>query len=129
MKRILLIASVVLLSGCSTIVSLIPSFWDDNQSARIIDVRSSIDSINCKEPQLAQALQVQAQLRWFELYSESKGRRQQDVIKIITPMQESVTDWVKRSQDSQSTVSYCEIKKKLLASQAKTAASAVLGRF
>jgi hypothetical protein len=129
MKRILLIASVVLLSGCSTIVGMIPSFWDDNQSAKIIDVRSSIDSINCKEPQLAQALQVQAQLRWFELYSESKGRRQQDVIKIITPMQESVTDWVKRSQDSQSTVSYCEIKKKLLTSQAKTAASAVLGRF
>lgn len=119
----------MLLSGCSTIVSLIPSFWDDNQSAKIIDVRSSIDSINCAQPQLPQALQVQSQLRWFELYSESKGRRQQDVIAIITPMQESVMDWVKRSQDSQSTVGYCEIKKKLLASQAKTAASAVLGRF
>jgi hypothetical protein len=129
MRKLILALALVTLSGCSTIANIIPSFWDDNQSARIIDVRLSIDSIDCSQTQLAQALRLQDQLKWFELYSESKGRRQQDVIKIITPMQESVMDWVKRSQEGQGSQNYCLIKKKLLQSQAKTAASAVLGRF
>jgi hypothetical protein len=129
MRKLILALALVTLSGCSTIANIIPSFWDDNQSARIIDVRLNVDSIDCSQAQLAQALRLQDQLKWFELYSESKGRRQQDVIKIITPMQESVMDWVKRSQEGQGSQNYCLIKKKLLQSQAKTAASAVLGRF
>jgi hypothetical protein len=108
---------------------MIPSFWDDNQSAKIVDVRLKTDMINCEQAQLPQAQQLQADLRWFELYSESKGRRQQDVQKIIAPMQESVADWVKRSTEGQGSKGYCEIKKKLLQTQAKSAASAILGRF
>lgn len=130
MKRlILLLCSTVLLSSCASITSLIPSFWDPNQSARITDVRLKTDSINCDQPQLPQAQALQADLRWFELYSESKGSRQQDVIRIIQPMQESVSDWVKRSTDGQGSKTYCEIKKKLLQTQAKSAAQAIQGRF
>ena len=130
MKRlILLLCSTLLLSSCASITSLIPSFWDPNQSARITDVRLKTDSINCDQPQLPQAQALQADLRWFELYSESKGSRQQDVIKIIAPMQESVSDWVKRSTDGQGSKTYCEIKKKLLQTQAKSAAQAIQGRF
>jgi hypothetical protein len=88
-----------------------------------------VDQINCEQAQLPQAQQIQNDLRWFELYSESKGSRQQDVIRIIQPMQESVTDWVKRSTDGQGSKTYCEIKKKLLQSQAKSAAAAIQGRF
>ena len=130
MKRLItLLVLSLTLSGCASITSLIPSFWDPNQSARITDVRFKADSINCDQPQLPQAQALQADLRWFELYSESKGSRQQDVIKIIAPMQESVLDWVKRSTDGQGSKTYCEIKKKLLQTQAKSAAQAIQGRF
>jgi flagellar basal body L-ring protein FlgH len=129
MKRIFLLLAVLSLTACSTLQNWIPSFWDANQSARITDVRLRVEQINCDQPQLPQALQVQTDLRWFELYSDSKGARQQDVIRIIAPMQESVSDWVKRSTDGQGSKGYCEIKKKLLQTQAKSAASAILGRF
>ncbi len=130
MKRLITLLFVTLaLTGCASITSLIPSFWDPNQSARITDVRLRVDQINCELSQLPQALQIQSDLRWFELYSESKGSRQQDVIRIIQPMQESVTDWVKRSTDGQGSKTYCEIKKKLLQTQAKSAAQAIQGRF
>jgi len=130
MKRLItLLVLSLTLSGCASITSLIPSFWDPNQSARITDVRLRVDQINCELSQLPQALQIQNDLRWFELYSESKGSRQQDVIRVIQPMQESVTDWVKRSTDGQGSKTYCEIKKKLLQTQAKSAAAAIQGRF
>jgi type IV pilus biogenesis protein CpaD/CtpE len=129
MKRLILIFAALTLSGCASITGLIPSFWDDNQSARIVDVRQKIDAVNCSQNQLAQAQAIQQDLRWFELYSESKGSRQQDVLRLIAPMQETTADWVKRAQDNQASVGYCEIKKKIMQTQAKTAAKAVLGRF
>jgi hypothetical protein len=129
MKRLItLLVLSLTLSGCASITSMIPSFWDANQSSRIVDVRVKVDAINCEQAQLPQAAAIQHDLRWFELYSESKGR-QTDVLKIIAPMQESVADWVKRSADAQGSKGYCEIKKKLLQTQAKSAASAILGRF
>jgi hypothetical protein len=130
MKRLItLLVLSLTLSGCASITSMIPSFWDANQSARIVDVRVKVDAINCEQAQLPQAAAIQHDLRWFELYSDSKGARQQDVIRVIAPMQESVSDWVKRSTDGQGSKGYCEIKKKLLQTQAKSAASAILGRF
>ena len=130
MKNILAIVLVSLtLTGCSTVKGWIPSFWDDNQSARIIDVRLKVDSVDCTQPQLPQAEEIAKQLRWFELYSESKGWRQSDVIKLTAPMKESVDDWVKRSKDKEGSKTYCEIKKKVLVEQSKRAAQAVLGRF
>jgi hypothetical protein len=128
MKKIItLLALTVILSGCATITNMIPSFWDANQSARIVDVRVKIDAVNCEQAQLPQAAAIQNDLRWFELYSESKGTK--DVQRMIAPMQESVADWVKRSTEGQGSKGYCEIKKKLLQTQAKSAASAILGRF
>lgn len=122
--------SAIMLSGCSAlgvVQSWIPSFWDDNQSARIIDVRQQIDRIDCGLPQQAQAQAILANLQWFELYSQSKGRRQQDVLKITAPMQETLKEWSARG-DSGSRV-YCEIKKRVLTEQAARAAQAILGRY
>jgi hypothetical protein len=129
MKRILLIATVVLLSGCSTIQNWIPSFWDDNQSAKITDVRLTVDRIDCSKDQLAQAVQLRDQLRWFELYSVSKGSLQRDVIKLIQPIQDTTEDWYKRSLDGQGSVGYCNIKKKILEQQTARAAKGILGRW
>jgi hypothetical protein len=129
MKRILLISCVVMLTGCSTIQNWIPSFWDDNQSARITDVRLTVDRIDCSKDQLAQAAQLRDQLRWFELYSVSKGSLQKDVIKLIAPIQDTTEDWYKRSLDGQGSVGYCNIKKKILEQQTARAAKGILGRW
>jgi hypothetical protein len=129
MKRTFLILLVVLLTGCSTIKGWVPSFWDDNQSRSIIDVRQSVDRLDCNQPHLPQVLKIHDDVRWFELYSDSKGWQQADVLRLTEPMKASIADFVRRSQDQQGSVGYCEIKKKLLAKQAETAARAVLGRF
>jgi hypothetical protein len=128
MKRTLLILTVLLLQGCA---GLIPSFWDDNQSHRIISVRLDIERVDCKAQQLPQVTKIRDDLAWFRLYSESKGGRQADVILLTKPMSETVEDWYKRvSQEShKDNPIYCELKKKVLTEQSTRAAKAVLGRF
>lgn len=129
MKAIAAVFLALSLSGCATVQGWIPSFWDDNQSKAIIDVRQSVAQLNCDEPHAPQVKRIKDQLQWFDLYSQSKGARQQDVRKLIAPMQETVDDFYKRSTEKQGTKTYCEIKKKVMTTQSDKAASAVLGRF
>jgi hypothetical protein len=133
MKKSLAIAAVaIFLSGCSTVSTVkgwIPSFWDDNQSAKIVDVRMSVEKLDCSQDQLPQVVKIRDDLQWFQLYSQSKGWRQADVLRVIKPMQETVDDMYKRAKDQQGSKLYCELKKKVMQSQAERAASAILGRF
>lgn len=130
MKRTLIAAIVLVsLSGCATVKDWIPSFWDDNQSEKIVDVRASVDRLDCTQDQLPQISRIRDDLRWFELYSESKGWRQADVLRVIAPMKETVEDMYKRAQTVQGSKAYCELKKKVMQQQAARAAEAVLGRF
>jgi hypothetical protein len=130
MKKLIAITAISLtLTGCSTVKGWIPSFWDDNQSAKIIDVRVSVDSLDCTKEHLPQVAKIRDDLKWFELYSQSKGWRQADVLKIISPMQETVEDMYKRSQNQQGSKTYCELKKKVMQQQASRAAESILGRF
>lgn len=129
MKKFLVILSLAGLSGCSTVVGWVPSFWDDNQSAKIIDVRQKVENIDCKVPQLAQATTILNDIQWFELYSKSKGTRQNDVLRIVAPMKETTADWAKRSAEKEGSEAYCNLKKRALKLQAERAASAILGRY
>jgi len=112
-------------SGCA----MIPSFWDDNQSAKIVDVRQSVEQLDCSKPHAPQVKTIKNNIEWFEMYSESKGARQQDVIALIDPMKETVDDFYKRSTEKQGSKVYCEAKKRVMKKQASIAAEAVLGRF
>ena len=128
--RILAAAVLALsLTGCATVQNWIPSFWDDNQSRAIVDVRQSVAQLDCSIDHTPQVKRIKDHLEWFDLYSESKGSRQQDVRKLIGPMKETVDDFYKRSIDKQGTKAYCEIKKKIMILQSEKSASAVLGRF
>ncbi len=127
--RYLLISLTVLLTSCSSIKTIVPSFWDDNQSAKIIDARLAIERIDCANNPQIMVSQLRDQLLWFELYSESKGSRQQDVIRVVHPIRETVEDMHKRYNEGHASKAYCEIKVRILRSQAQTAAEAVLGRF
>lgn len=128
MKRLLALIFVSVLAGCAN-TSVIPSFWDDNQSAKATDIRFAVETLDCSKPHLPQAEKIEMEILWFQLYSESKGWRQQDVLKLVTPLQETVTDFVKRSKSGEGTETYCKLKKQIMQTQAKRAADAVLGRF
>jgi hypothetical protein len=131
MKKLLAILSFALLSGCAGLTGLIPSFWDDNQSHRIVSVRLDIERLDCKAAQKPQVIKIRDDLAWFRLYSESKGGRQADVIALTAPMTDTVEDWYKRVslESHKDNPIYCELKKKVLTEQSTRAAKAVLGRF
>ena len=131
MKKLFAILSFTLLSGCAGLTGLIPSFWDDNQSARIINIRLDIERVDCKAQQLPQVAKIRDDLAWFKLYSESKGGRQADVILLTKPMTETVEDWHKRvsTEGHKDNPIYCDLKKRVLQEQSQRAAKAILGRF
>ena len=129
MKKTIAIAIVMTLTGCANMYKYIPSLWDDNQSAKIIDVRQKIHNIDCTKAQAAQADAIVQDIQWFRLYSDSKGRSQQDVMKLVEPMEQTAQDWAKRSATQEGSKTYCEIKKKVLVGQIDRAAGSVLGRW
>jgi hypothetical protein len=131
MKKLLAIFTFALLSGCAGLTGLIPSFWDDNQSHRIISVRLDIERLDCKAAQKPQVIKIRDDLAWFRLYSESKGGRQADVIALTAPMTDTVEDWYKRVslESHKDNAIYCDLKKRVLTEQSTRAAKAVLGRF
>ena len=128
MKTIILTLTL-LLTGCASIQSWIPSFWDANQSARITDVQLAVDRLDCAEDQLPQVSRIRDDLRWFELYSRSKGTVQQDVIKLIAPMQETVEDMYKRNSEGRGSKAYCDLKRRVMQQQVQRAAAGIQGRW
>ena len=128
MKTIILTLTL-LLTGCASIQSWIPSFWDANQSSRITDVQLAVDRLDCAEDQLPQVSRIRDDLRWFELYSRSKGAVQQDVIKLIAPMQETVEDMYKRNSEGRGSKAYCELKRRVMQQQVQRAAAGIQGRW
>jgi hypothetical protein len=117
----------MLTTGCATVQSWVPSFWDPNQSARIVDVRLNIERVDCVNA-LQGVSRVRDDLAWFALYSESKGALNRDMIRLITPMQATVEEWYQRTAQG-SSATYCELKKSVMRQQAQRAAGAVLGRW
>lgn len=129
MMKFIVIMLAVALTGCAAVQSWIPSFWDDNQSAKITDVRLAVDRLNCQQNQLAQITVIRDDLRWFELYSTSKGALQRDVLRLIAPMQDTVEDMYTRNSRGTASVTYCELKRQIMTQQAERIAHAVLGRW
>lgn len=127
-KTLVVILLAAGLNGCA-LHSVIPSFWDDNQSVAIVDARQAVEQLDCTQPQAPQVKRIKDRLDWFELYSESKGMQQNDVRALIKPMQETVNDFYKRSIEKEGSKAYCESKKKIMKVQASKAAEGVLGRW
>ncbi len=126
MRTILVILSLTLVSGCSTVQEWIPSFWDDNQSHYIVQARLSAERLDCDQAQIPQVRVLEQDLRRFELYSESKGRPQADVLRVVKPIKLQVDEWLQRGEASKG---YCTVKRKLLVQETARAAQVVLGRW
>lgn len=131
MKYVTAIILSFTIAGCAQIKEWVPSFWDDNQAAAIINVRQLIHNIDCDEPQDYQSKEIKDKIQWFQLYSESKGSLQNDMLRLVDPIKKTADDWNKRASDEDKppSVAYCKTKKKLLIIQIDKAAHAVLGRW
>ena len=126
MQRIILALAAIFISGCASVQNWVPSFWDDNQSHYITVTRLAVEQIRCDAQQAPQVQRVWSDLRMFELYSQSKGTLQKDVLRVIEPMQATTKEWLDRGEGSKT---YCELKKKLLTQQGERASKVILGRW
>ena len=117
--KVAVIASALLIGGCS----MIPSFWDDNEAYGVAKVRHSVDALDCTGDYLPQAKQIQSDVRFLELYSESKGS--DDLLSMVSKMKLTIDGLV----DSDTNKVFCNIKKKQLVTQSASIADAAMGRF
>ena len=124
--RILAVFTLLMISGCSSLSELLPSFWDPNQSNYIVLARTSAEAIDCSQPQQPQVLRVDTELTKFMVYSQAKGRSQTDVIRVVEPIKATVSEWLKRGEGSRV---YCEIKRRLIIQETQRAAEVILGRW
>lgn len=127
MKKLLLILTVVSLSGCAGIMEIIPSGWDVNQAKVITDIQQQTRHIDCKADLKPQVDQLAKDVEWFDIYAKTKPTR--DIAKLTG----TITDTVKELQDrvAKGPVSplYCDLKKKIIQQQADILAKSVQGRF
>jgi hypothetical protein len=116
---------VLTLSGCASVIDMIPSRWDVNQAKVTTDLRQATHNFDCKADQRAQLKIIAEQVQWFELYSESKGTK--DVAQLGKTLQATVKEFQDRPQPVSPI--YCDIKRKLMIQQADIIAKTTQGRF
>ena len=114
------LVSAVLLTGCS----MVPSFWDDNESKLAVDVRFAVTQIDCSSEYQAQVGELKDRVDLFAMYSESRGSG--DIGEIVGMMQETVDGFYK---DNSNNAFFCNMKKKILVKQSADIADAVMGRY
>ena len=127
MKKILVVMSFIGLTGCASIMDMIPSRWDVNQAKSITDIQLEVRHFDCKAELKPQVDQLAKDVEWFDIYAQTKPTR--DIAKLTG----TITDTVKELQDRIATgpVSplYCDLKKKIIQQQVDIIAKSVQGRF
>lgn len=114
-----LVLTLGLISGCSAI----PSFYDDNESYIAAKIRLAVDEIDCNLSYKPQYEFLRSEVRFLELYSESKGSN--DLYEMIQPMQETIDGVLTKPNNK----IYCQMKKKFLTEQSATITNALMERF
>jgi len=127
MKRIAAVILFMSLTGCASIMEMIPSGWDVNQAKVITDIQQQTRHFDCKADLKPQVDQLAKDVEWFDIYAKTKPTR--DIAKLTG----TITDTVKELQDrvKAGPVSplYCDLKKKIIQQQADILAKSVQGRF
>jgi len=127
MKRMIVITTIVALTGCSSLKDLWPSRWDPNQSKIVTDIQQTARNFDCNGDVFQQSRNLSLQVEWLDIYSKTKDTR--DVAKITSLMTNTVKELNDRSSKGQVSVVYCDIKKKIMIQQANTIGHMIQGRF
>jgi hypothetical protein len=127
MKRLIMLVAVIALTGCASIMEMIPSGWDANQAKAITDIQLEARHFDCRADLVPQVNKLATDVEWFDIYAKTKPTR--DIAKLTG----TITDTVKELQDrvAKGPVSplYCDLKKKIIQQQADILAKSVQGRF
>jgi uncharacterized protein YceK len=128
MKSLIALLFVVTLTGCSTILNMIPSKWDPNEVAAVTDLRFDVRKVNCDTPESAlPTLQKLVDKKdWTWMYSES--RKNKDVLTLIRPFNETLDDLYTRAKSGKMSKAFCNGKVVILTTQADAIGRALQSR-
>ena len=127
MKRLIAVVAFLSLTGCASVMDMIPSRWDVNQAKAITDIQVQGNLFDCKADLKPQVDQLAKDVEWFDIYAKTKPTRD------IARLTGTVTDTVKELQDrvNKGPVSpmYCDLKLKIIKQQTEILTGSVQGRF
>ena len=127
MKKLIAVVAFLSLTGCASVMDMIPSRWDVNQAKAITDIQVQVNHFDCKADLKPQVDQLAKDVEWFDIYAKTKPTRD------IARLTGTVTDTVKELQDrvNKGPVSpmYCDLKLKIIKQQTEILTGSVQGRF
>jgi uncharacterized protein YceK len=127
MKKLLVVVAFLSLTGCASIMELIPSRWDVNQAKSITDIQVQANHFDCKADQGSQLAALAINVEWFETYSKTKPTR--DISKLTGTLTTTVKEYQDRLKTGPVSPLYCDLKVKIIKQQADILAGSVQGRF
>ena len=127
MKKLLVVFAFLSLSGCASIMEMIPSGWDVNQAKVITDIQQQARHIDCKADLAPQVNRLAQDVEWFDIYSQTKPTR--DINKLTGTIKDTVKELQERVAEGPVSPLYCDLKKKIIQQQADILAGSVQGRF
>ena len=127
MKKIIIILALISLTGCASVMDMIPSRWDVNQSKVITDIQLQVRHFDCKADLKPQVDQLAKDVEWFDIYSKTKPTR--DINKLTGTMTNTVKELQERVAKGPVSPLYCDLKKKIIQQQSDILAKSVQGRF
>ena len=127
MKKLLVVCALVALSGCASIMEMVPSRWDVNQAKVITDIQQQARRFDCKGDQTAQINELAKSVEWFDIYAKTKPTR--DIAKLTGTMDKTIQEYQGRLKTGPVSPIYCDLKAKIIKQQADILAGSVQGRF
>ena len=127
MKKLIAVLFVISLTGCASIMEMIPSRWDVNQAKVITDIQQQARRFDCKADQTAQINELAKSVEWFDIYAKTKPTR--DIAKLNGTLTNTVKEFQERVSKGPVSPIYCDLKIKVIRQQSDILAKSVQGRF
>ena len=126
-KKLLVILALVSLTGCASIMEMIPSRWDANQAKVITDIQVQTNHFDCKGDQAQQLRSLALNIEWFNTYAKTKPTK--DIAKLTGTVTATVKEYQDRLKTGPVSPLYCDLKLKIIKQQTDILAGSVQGRF
>ena len=127
MKKLAVAVMVVALTGCASVMEMIPSRWDANQAKVITDIQVQTNHFDCQADQASQLSALAINVEWFDTYAKTKPTR--DIAKLTDTITTTVKEYQDRLKTGPVSPMYCDLKLKIIQQQADILAGSVQGRF
>ena len=127
MKKLLVVVVFLSLTGCASIMEMIPSGWDTNQAKVITDIQLEVRHFDCAKDLAPQVNKLAQDVEWFDIYAKTKPTR--DIAKLTGTITDTVNELKDRVAKGPVSPLYCDLKKKIIQQQVDIIAKSVQGRF